>query len=143
MASDLMDFFIPFKRIMRFYESELSKELTGEEYSYGQWPYIFMIGRHEGSSIKDLCVTCGLDKGNSTRMISKLIESGHVENRSDRSRVYSLYLTETGWAAYERASKMLSDLCDKLFVNLTDEEKETMRSSLAKICLTLDEDYIY
>ena len=110
---------------------------------YGFSLYLHYARFERCSSIKDLCVTCGLDKGNSTRMISKLIESGHVENRSDRSRVYSLYLTETGWAAYERASKMLSDLCDKLFVNLTDEEKETMRSSLAKICLTLDEDYIY
>ena len=138
-----MDVYVPLRRMTRYFESELNKELVGKEFSYGLWSYIFIIGKHEGSSIKELCVKCGLDKGNSTRMVSKLMDMGVVEDRSTKSRTYSLYLTDKGKEAFDKATDALSTLCTRLFHDLSDDERDSLINCFAKISTTMSREYVY
>lgn len=133
MTHDLMDYYIPVRRIVRFYESEINKVLADREYSLGEWPYILMVGRYEGSSIKDLCVRTGVDKGQSTRMVGSLISKGLVENRNPVPRRYSLFLTERGREEYEFAKGLQSDLTDRLLSSLSDEDRASLRRIYSSI----------
>lgn len=102
-------------------------------------PFLGEIAYNEGISLKGLTEILMVDKAHTTRMVSKLIESGLVENRAD-SREYSLYLTEEGKRTAEKIKGILDFAWKELLKDLTQEEMDTLMVILGKISNTVKEE---
>jgi DNA-binding MarR family transcriptional regulator len=135
--------FVSPQKMKSYWGSQMNKTLKGKDFSSSQVPYILTIGDNEGISMKDVCATLGADKGFTTRVIRTLIEKGLVVNRSESSRTYKLYLTETGRGAYNLSTKVLGKAMEQLLKGLDDKDIEDMRRISEKIERRIDELYEY
>jgi len=101
-------------------------------------PFLGEIAQNEGASLKLLSELLMVDKAHTTRVISKLIDSGLVENRAE-GHEYSLYLTETGIVAWKRSKIIMEEAWEDLLKDLTPEERKTLRGILEKIARVVRE----
>jgi DNA-binding MarR family transcriptional regulator len=137
------DLFISPKKMRSFMDSRINKMLKDKDYTASQLPFIMEIGKNGGVSMKDLSTTIGADKGLTTRVIQTLIANGFVENRSESTRTYKLYLTEKGMEAYSYSKATMDKLLGQLLECLTEEDREHFRVISQKINKRLDELYEY
>ncbi|MBR6038568.1 MAG: winged helix-turn-helix transcriptional regulator [Candidatus Methanomethylophilaceae archaeon] len=98
--------------------------------SYG--PMLRVVKLHPGCSLKDISDKTYLDKAMVTRTASALIEEGFVENRSEESRFYSLYITEKGTDALDAVKDATDRAWSTLTGTLTEEEKECWNRVMRK-----------
>ena len=139
---DLIESYTISKRLASMVDSELSKSLVGHEFNRVHVEYILALGRHEGISIKDICVMNGLDKGQATRVVRKLIEMGAVVNLGDKKK-YALYLTPVGKLVQSYGAMVLLRIKEKIFAEFTEEEAERFCKMLEKLDETLRANYEY
>ncbi len=95
-------------------------------------PFLGKIYHNEGVSLKGLSEDLLVDKAHSTRVVSKLLEAGLVENRAE-GHEYSLYLTEHGKEVTLEIKVIVDRAWDELLRDLTPEERESLRTILFKI----------
>jgi DNA-binding MarR family transcriptional regulator len=101
-------------------------------------PFLAEIAHNEGISLKGLTDLVMVDKAHTTRVVSKLIESGLVENRA-QGHEYSLYLTEEGTVKAERAMEIIGDAWKSMFRDLTPEEVDALNIILQKVSNVIKE----
>ncbi|MDW5563905.1 MAG: winged helix-turn-helix transcriptional regulator [Methanomassiliicoccus sp.] len=135
--------FVSPKKMRSFMDSYMNKLLKDKEFTASQLPFIMEVGDNEGISMKDLCTSLGADKGLTTRVIRNLIENGFVENRSESSRTYKLFLTKKGEEAFDYSKSAMEDLMSRMLECLDEEDKVHLRSISAKLNKRLDELYKY
>jgi DNA-binding MarR family transcriptional regulator len=135
--------FVSPQKMKSYWGSQMNKMLKGKDFSSSQVPFILTIGGNEGISMKDVCATLGADKGFTTRVIRTLIEKGLVVNRSESSRTYKLYLTETGREAYDLSTNVRDKAVEQLLNGLDERDIEDMRRITEKIERTIDDLYEY
>ena len=140
---DLIENYIITKCLISTIESEFKKALNEQEFCYVHVGYICTIGKREGISIKDICMTSGVDKGQATRVVGDLISMGAVENRSEDSRRYSLFLTGMGKIMFSYANLIAAQIGDELFEEFTDDEIVQFSYLLSKMDKTLKTRYKY
>ncbi len=102
-------------------------------------PFLAVIRHNGGISLKGLSDILLVNKAHSTRTVSKLIDDGFVENRA-QGREYSLYLTDKGDKASEKAKAILDEAWSSMFKDLTPEEHETLDRIMKKIGKVIRED---
>ena len=140
---DKSDLFISPKKMRSFMDSRLNRILRDKGFTASQIPYIMEIGKSEGLSMKELCTSLGADKGLTTRVVQALIANGFVENRSDTSRTYRLYLTERGRDAFRSSKEAMEVILNEVLECLDEEDLEHFRKITEKINKRLDELYTY
>jgi DNA-binding MarR family transcriptional regulator len=137
------DLLVSPQKTKSFMTTYMNKMLKDKEFKTSQVPFIIAIGSIEGSSMKELSIATGSDKGLTTRVVQTLIENGFVKNKSESSRTYELYLTEKGREAYDVSTAILDQTMDIIFGCLDEEDLKNMRIISAKINKRLDESYKY
>jgi DNA-binding MarR family transcriptional regulator len=83
---------------------------------------------------QQLCEALWLDANNCVLLLNELEDLGYVERRRDPAdrRRHVVELTEAGRTALERAEAAQESLGDELFAALSDDERATLRSLLAR-----------
>jgi DNA-binding MarR family transcriptional regulator len=137
------DLFISPKKMRSFMDAQVNKMLKGKDFKASQIPFIMEIGNNEGVSMKDLCMLTGADKGLTTRVVKALIQNSFVENRSESSRTYELFLTERGREAYLFSEAAMEKMLGLLLECLDEKDIEDIRRVSAKLDKRLDELYKY
>ena len=102
-------------------------------------PFICEIARSEGISLRGLSEHLMVDKAHSTRVVSKLLDLGLVENRAE-GHEYSLYVTDSGRKAADRAMRIMHDAWSELIRDLTPEEVDSLTRILSKMSKTIREE---
>ena len=98
--------------------------------------FLIEILHHEGISLKELSERLLVDKAHTTRMATKLIESGLVENTAEGHQ-YSLRLTDKGKDVTHKAVRINSDAMDELLKDVTPEEMAVLQSVSEKVSAVL------
>jgi DNA-binding MarR family transcriptional regulator len=96
--------------------------------------------RHGAPALQQqLCETLWLDPNNCVLLLNEMEELGYVERRRDPAdrRRHVVDLTNAGRKALERAERAQESLEDQVLAGLSDEERATLRSLLAR-ALELD-----
>ncbi len=107
--------------------------------TYSNAPFLVEISSNEGLSLRGLTEQLMVDKAHTTRVVSKLIDAGLVENRAS-GHEYSLYLTDEGREKAEAASVIFGEAWKSMFRDLTEEEKETLEEIFRKISKVIKEE---
>ncbi|MBR6911859.1 MAG: MarR family transcriptional regulator [Candidatus Methanomethylophilaceae archaeon] len=102
-------------------------------------PFLVEINSNEGISLKGLTEHLMVDKAHTTRVVSKLIDAGLVENKAN-GHEYSLYLTEEGRKKAKDANIIFGEAWKGMLRDLTDEEKGTLETILKKISKVVKEE---
>ncbi len=112
---------------------------AGIKRSYG--PFLMTVKCNPGCSLKEVATGLHTDKALVTRTTSELLEQGFIENTSEKSRVYSLQITEKG----DKALKLIESEIDRawglLLEDLTEDEKEYGKRILDKIRKAAEKDF--
>lgn len=137
------DLFVSPKKMRSFMDTQVNKMLKGKDFKASQIPYIMEIGNNEGVSMKELCTLTGADKGLTTRVVKALIENDFVENRSESSRTYELFLTKKGREAYRFSETALEKILGQLLDCLDEKDIDDIRRISAKMNKKLDDLYKY
>ena len=99
-------------------------------------PFLCEIARSEGISLRGLSERLMVDKAHSTRVVSKLIDLGMVENRAE-GHEYSLYLTDSGRDASVKVVRIMHETWSDLIRDLTPDEVESLTRIMKKMSKTI------
>lgn len=113
---------------------EMESSITESEASV-----IFFLGRSEGSRAQDISDVIGRPKNSISRAVHLLLNKNllrRVPDKNDR-RQKLLFLTEAGWATYERIVPMFSARESELIANLSEPELAFLDAVLAKMVKNL------
>jgi DNA-binding MarR family transcriptional regulator len=91
--------------------------------------------RHGAPALQQqLCEALWLDANNCVLLLNEMEELGYVERRRDPAdrRRHVVDLTNAGRKALERAERAQESLEDQVLAALSDEERATLRSLLAR-----------
>jgi len=132
-----------FSQVIRFhyYRTHMLLEKVGVY--PGQPPLLFIIGKHDGISQKDLAEKLHIKAATITVMLRRMEKAKLVERRadSDDQRVSRAYLTKEGKKVNTEAKVALKAIDQECFSNFTVEEQlllrrllMQMRDNLAQLC---------
>jgi DNA-binding MarR family transcriptional regulator len=137
------DLYVSPKKMKSYINSKINKMLKDQDFTASQIPYILEIGDNEGTSMKQLSMSLGADKGLTTRVIKALIKNGFVANNIRSGPTYSLCLTDKGREAYNLSTTIIDNALNDLLECLSDDDMEHFKAISAKINKRLDELYEY
>jgi DNA-binding MarR family transcriptional regulator len=109
----------------------------------GQPPLLFIIGKKDGPSQKELAEKLHIKAATITVMLHRMEKAKLIERRPDNNdqRISRVYLTGEGKKVRDEAIMSLKTMEDDCFSNFTTEEKllmrrllMQMRNNLAKVC---------
>ena len=83
-----------YRNTQKYYDHMLLKFDIGS----GQLMFLVFINENEGTTMQDVTRLGQVDKGTTTKAISKLIDQGYVQSRTDEKdrRIKRLYITDKG-----------------------------------------------
>jgi DNA-binding MarR family transcriptional regulator len=116
--------------------SFISRELCNVGIGSGQFMFLMELYRQDGRSQEELSEILNIDKGTTARAIKKLEEEGFLLRIKDErdKRAYKLYLTDKGKDVKEDIQKVLIEWENRITFQLNEEEKDTIKLLLKKIC---------
>jgi len=122
-------------RLPRIVHGFFSEKLAGFGISGVVVPYILSLSKNDGIGMLDLSKKVGFDKANTSRVIKEMVDSGLVIQKKDVSdkRLIHLHLTEKGQNAVEVICASLKELSEKLFLDISEDEKEYAHTIIRKI----------
>ncbi len=99
------------------------------------WRVLTVITRYPGVSSNAICELAAMDKVRVSRAVSRLMESGRVERRSDKRdrRRSKLYATEEGHDIYAQVVPVARAYEAKLMAGLSGEEAHLLEHLLATL----------
>jgi len=115
-------------------ETKFDHQCQIKDLTFKQIEYLKIIDKHELITISELAQEVDNSKPTVTEMVKKFISLDcvyKVKCSSDARKAY-LQLTDRGIKIARMEDNILSDLLDKIFVKLTDEEIETLIHLLDK-----------
>jgi DNA-binding MarR family transcriptional regulator len=113
----------------------------------GQPPLLFILGKHEGLSQKELADLLHIKAATITVMLKRMEKGGLVERRSDPAdqRIVRVYFSEKGRKLRNQVLEELKVIEAECFEGFTMEEQVLlrrllmqMRDNLNKVCLETD-----
>lgn len=132
-----------FGQVMRFHYCRIHMLLEKIDVYPGQHPLLFILGKQDGLSQKELAEKLYIKPATITVMLGRLEKSKIIERRSDLSdqRVSRVYLTNHGRKVLTEVKEALKEIKDECFSNFTAEEEiilrrlfMQMRDNLMKAC---------
>ena len=99
------------------------------------WRVLTVISRYPGVSSNAVCELAAMDKVQVSRAVSRLLESGRIERRSDKRdrRRSKLYATEEGHDVYAQVVPVARAYEAKLMAGFSDEETRLLEHLLATL----------
>lgn len=133
-------FSLAISEISRYWHKLAAEELTKYGLKGPHATYLTVMYKYpEGITVPQLCMVCGKDKSDASRMISILEEKGLVKKQVVGGSLYrgKLQLTEEGKLAAEHVSQRASRAVEMAGKDLTDEARAMFYSSLDSITANL------
>lgn len=133
-------FSLAISAISRYWHKLAAEELTKYGLKGPHATYLTVMYKYpEGITVPQLCMVCGKDKSDASRMISILEEKGLVKKQVVGGSLYrgKLQLTEEGKLAAEHVSQRASRAVEMAGKDLTDEARAMFYSSLDSITANL------
>ncbi len=120
-VAELMEDFHSLKHSMAF---KPLRNTTAPRITPSQWGVLMMIGRHIGSTVKDVASCLGITSSAATQLVDGLVKSGYVlrqPNKKDR-RTVQLMLPKKTEVQMEKMKKQFLRKFVGLFEVLDDQE---------------------
>ncbi len=102
-----------------------------------EYVVIYSLALCEGGQAKDIAISSGFPKNSLSRAMTKLEKAGLITRRTDSQdkRNQPLYLTEEGWALFNRTLPVFERREQELLNGLNEEEVKTLSNLMAKVVL--------
>lgn len=102
--------------------------------------YLIVLFENEGMTLKEVTENVGMDKANTTRVISDLKEKGYIytDRTREGGRKYKVFLTDEGKQAAEIVRSAITKMLDNIFSILTDAERAQYIAILKKIITNMN-----
>ena len=132
-----------FGEVIRFHYYRTHKLLEKIGVYPGQPPLLFILGKKDGQSQRELAEKLHIKAATLTIMLKRMEKAKLIERRPDENdqRVSRVYLTEQGKKVRAEAKDSLKTIETDCFSNFTPEEQilmrrllMQMRDNLAKAC---------
>ncbi|WP_113701829.1 MarR family winged helix-turn-helix transcriptional regulator [Nonomuraea lactucae] len=101
--------------------------------SLGEWRTIALLGAEAPLTLNQLARRAALDKGQMSRMVTKLVERGVVQRANGAGRTTQLALTRRGLTLYGGLIAAANERNDAFLTCLTPQEQEVLDSALTKL----------
>ena len=108
---------------------------NGLDLSKEQWSVLKRLRVNDGQPQNDLAFITHRDKTSMTRLVNTMESKNLVERKSDENdrRVNRIFLTDHGKEVIEKVIPIMSELIPAVQESLTEEEIETLITTLKKI----------
>lgn len=115
--------------------SYIQKELEPFQLGSGGLPVLMTLLHHDGINQQELSEKLHVDKANTTRAVSKLIQQGYVRRERDPQdqRAYRLFVTKKAREDNMKIRQVLDDLTNILADGFTDEERAIAAALLRRM----------
>jgi len=104
---------------------------------------LFFLSKEDGMYQRQLAKISLKDRPNITRLVDILEERGFVYREADpeNRRIFKVFITEEGKKQVESIHPALLEMQEKAVTGMSEEETESLRKLLAKICGNMDENF--
>lgn len=126
-------------KMKRYFENKMNARLKEYDLTSAYVPYILLISKNAGVSLKGLSALLNLDRAHTTRMMSKLAEHSLAENKNPDKRLYSVSLTEKGMAIEKIIKEEMTRITADLLSCFSEEEKKVWNNLWHKINIKMME----
>lgn len=114
----------------------ITREIS--KYGIGQGQFMFLLDLYieDGKNQEEISDRLKIDKGTTARALKKLEEQGFVTRIKDETdkRSNKIYLTQKAKSIRGGIFEVLDEWNGKISAVLTEEEEETLKSLLVKVC---------
>jgi len=102
-----------------------------------EYVVIYSLALCEGGQAKDIAISSGFPKNSLSRAMSKLEKAGLITRQQDSQdkRNQPLFLTEEGWALFNRTRHIFEQREQELLEGLSEEDVKTLSNLMAKVVL--------
>lgn len=102
----------------------------------GQFMFLLEVYIQDGKNQEEISERLKIDKGTTARALKKLEEQGFITREKDEcdKRSNKIYLTDKAKNIQEDVFDVLRDWNRKISEVLSEEEEETMKNLLEKVC---------
>lgn len=96
---------------------------------------LFTLFKKDGIMMKEINEIINKKKNTVTVLIKKLIKLGYIKKQSDPTdqRITRIFLTEKGKSFEKSFFRISNKLVGKIYINFTDEEKNSIMKLLNKV----------
>lgn len=119
--------------LYREHAKYLNEKVKDENLSYGLQPILVKIYKEEKIIQEELAKAFNLNESTITRNLKKLEEKGFIE-RIPEKRTKIIKVTQKGAKTAQKVMDYDDRWDEKLKTNLSDEEYNTFKDTLKKIC---------
>ena len=119
--------------LYREHAKYLNKKVKDENLSYGLQPILVKIYKEEKIIQEELAKAFNLNESTITRNLKKLEEKGFIE-RIPEKRTKIIKVTQKGAKTAQKVMDYDDRWDEKIKSNLSDEEYNTFKDTLKKIC---------
>ena len=119
--------------IYRFHAKFLNNKVKDVNITYGLYPFLIEIYKHDGISQEDLANLFYLNESTVTRNLNKLEKRGYIK-RTPEKRKKIISLTDEGAAIARKVMDYDEKWDDLIKKDLSEDEYINFKKSLIKIC---------
>lgn len=118
----------------------INKEVAKYDIRTGQLMFLTSLYNHDGSNQEEISENLKIDKATTTRALKKLEEQEFITRVKDKDdkRVNRIYLTEKSKRVKTDLDNVFYEWNQKISGSLTDEEEESLKKLLEKVCKNID-----
>lgn len=114
----------------------ITREVSKYGIGVGQVMFLLDLYVQDGKNQEEISERLKIDKGTTARAIKKLEEQGFISRVKDEcdKRANKIYLTDKGKSIREDVYSTLDEWNNKISEILNEEEEETMKNLLERVC---------
>jgi DNA-binding MarR family transcriptional regulator len=139
--TDELDFFpMSIGKLNKQMQKRFCEELKPFELSSAHALYLIVLYENDGLTLKDLTENVGMDKANTTRVISDLNLKGYIytDRLKEGSRKYKVYLSDEGKKAADIVRSVITKMLGDIFSVLTEKERAQYIKILKKLITNMN-----
>jgi DNA-binding MarR family transcriptional regulator len=140
MMNDLDFFPKSIGKLNKQMQKIFGEELKPCDLSSAHALYLIVLFENDGLTLKELTENVGMDKANTTRVVTDLKAKGYIytDCTKEGGRKYKVFLTENGKKAAEIVRSVITKMLDNIFSILTDAERAQYIAILKKIITNIN-----
>ena len=140
MKDDLDFFPMSIGKLNKQMQKIFSEELKPCDLSSAHAMYLMVLFENDGITLKELTENVGMDKANTTRVVTDLKAKGYIytDCTKEGSRKYKVFLTAEGKKAAGIVRSAIKKMLDNMFSILSDAERAQYITILKKIITNIN-----
>ena len=117
------------------FQNQVNKEMKEQSMSSAHVPYLLVLKRRDGISLKEMTEVLNMNKAHTTRIIADLRLRGYVytDCPKEGGKKFKVYLTDKGKVVAEKVYVLMSDIRDNIFSCLTQDECVQLKTIIDKL----------